>query len=70
MDRDGIAPARRGYGFSIDMRHKGQINEVEVMLPENASRSHCGRRCMNASIPATNSSTVAVRRTARRAWRS
>src|SRR5882762_2669041 len=34
MDRDGIAPARRGYGFSLDMRHKGQINEVEVMLPE------------------------------------
>ena len=34
MDRDGIAPARRGYGFSLDMRHRGQINEVEVMLPE------------------------------------
>src|SRR5258708_7580939 len=34
MDRDGIARARRGYGFSLDMRHKGQINEVEVMLPE------------------------------------
>src|SRR5438045_5852801 len=22
MDRDGIAPARRGYGFSLDMRHR------------------------------------------------
>ncbi len=34
MDRDGIARPRRGYQFSLDMRHKGQINEVEVMLPE------------------------------------
>jgi N-methylhydantoinase A len=39
MDRDGIAPARRGYRFSLDMRHKGQINEVEVMLPEKRARS-------------------------------
>jgi N-methylhydantoinase A len=39
MDRDGIAPARRGYGFTLDMRHKGQINEVEVMLPEKRVRS-------------------------------
>jgi len=39
MDRDGIAPARRGYGFSLDMRHKGQINEVEVTLPEKRVRS-------------------------------
>jgi len=34
MDRDGIAGPRRHYQFSLDMRHKGQINEVEVMLPE------------------------------------
>ena len=34
MDRDGIAAPRRHYQFSLDMRHKGQINEVEVMLPE------------------------------------
>src|SRR5258708_7960866 len=34
MDRDGIAGARRHYQFSLDMRHRGQINEVEVMLPE------------------------------------
>jgi N-methylhydantoinase A len=39
MDRDGIAPARRGYGFCLDMRHKGQINEVEVMLPEKRVRN-------------------------------
>ena len=34
MDRDGIPGARRRLAFSIDMRHKGQINEVEVLLPE------------------------------------
>ena len=35
MGKDGIAKARRKFAFSIDMRHRGQINEVEVMLPEN-----------------------------------
>jgi N-methylhydantoinase A len=39
MDRDGIAAPRRRYQFSLDMRHKGQINEVEVMLPEKRVRS-------------------------------
>jgi N-methylhydantoinase A len=34
MDRDGIAIPRRRFQFSLDMRHRGQINEVEVMLPE------------------------------------
>jgi N-methylhydantoinase A len=34
MDRDGIATTRRAFSFSLDMRHRGQINEVEVMLPE------------------------------------
>ncbi len=33
MDRDGIAEQRRRFRFSLDMRHRGQINEVEVMLP-------------------------------------
>ncbi len=33
MDRDGIIPRRRRFRFSLDMRHRGQINEVEVMLP-------------------------------------
>jgi N-methylhydantoinase A len=32
MDKDGIPKARRRFGFSLDMRHRGQINEVEVML--------------------------------------
>ena len=34
MEKDGIAKARRKFSFSIDMRHRGQINEVEILLPE------------------------------------
>jgi N-methylhydantoinase A len=34
MNRDGIEKSRRRFSFSLDMRHRGQINEVEVMLPE------------------------------------
>ncbi|HTP94874.1 MAG TPA: hydantoinase/oxoprolinase family protein [Burkholderiales bacterium] len=34
MEQDGIARERRRLAFSLDMRHKGQINEVEVALPE------------------------------------
>ncbi len=33
MARDGIAPSRQRFEFALDMRHKGQINEVEVILP-------------------------------------
>ncbi len=33
MTADGVAPGRVALQFSIDMRHKGQINEVEVILP-------------------------------------
>ncbi len=40
MDRDGIAKPRRRFAFSLDMRHRGQINEVEVML--------AGKRLPNA----------------------
>ena len=32
MASDGIDPARRRFQVALDMRHKGQINEVEVML--------------------------------------
>jgi N-methylhydantoinase A len=38
MDRDGIAKPRRRFRFSLDMRHRGQINEVEVMLTEERLR--------------------------------
>jgi N-methylhydantoinase A len=34
MAKDGIAPERLTLQFSLDMRHKGQINEVEVALEE------------------------------------
>ncbi|HUA54458.1 MAG TPA: hydantoinase/oxoprolinase family protein [Candidatus Sulfotelmatobacter sp.] len=40
MAADGVAPERLKLQFSIDMRHKGQINEVEVVLP--ASRLATG----------------------------
>ena len=39
MDRDGIARPRRRFHFSLDMRHRGQIHEVEVPLPEKRLRS-------------------------------
>jgi len=34
MDKDGIDKGRRRFAHSLDMRHRGQINEVEVTLPE------------------------------------
>ncbi|HVH73992.1 MAG TPA: hydantoinase/oxoprolinase family protein [Stellaceae bacterium] len=33
MARDGVASRRLRLEFALDMRHKGQINEVEVVLP-------------------------------------
>ncbi len=33
MAAEGIAAARQRFEFSLDLRHKGQINEVEVLLP-------------------------------------
>jgi N-methylhydantoinase A len=30
---EGIAASRQRFEFSLDVRHKGQINEVEVLLP-------------------------------------
>ncbi|NBP33870.1 MAG: hydantoinase/oxoprolinase family protein [Betaproteobacteria bacterium] len=33
MQADGIAAKRRRYQCSVDMRHRGQINEVEVPWP-------------------------------------
>lgn len=32
LEEDGIPAARQTYRYSIDMRHRGQINEVEVEL--------------------------------------
>jgi len=33
MAEEGIAEKRQRFEFSVDVRHKGQINEVEVLLP-------------------------------------
>jgi N-methylhydantoinase A len=33
MTDEGIAAGRQRFEFSLDVRHKGQINEVEVLLP-------------------------------------
>jgi len=33
MAEEGIAAERQRYEFSLDVRHKGQINEVEITLP-------------------------------------
>jgi N-methylhydantoinase A len=38
MRRDGVRQAAVQLKFSIDMRHRGQINEVEVELPDAVSR--------------------------------
>jgi N-methylhydantoinase A len=35
LAEDGVAPQLGNFQASIDMRHRGQINEVEVFLPEN-----------------------------------
>jgi N-methylhydantoinase A len=35
MAGEGIAASRQRFEFSLDVRHKGQINEVEVLLPFN-----------------------------------
>src|SRR5688572_2246501 len=33
MSDEGIQPARQRFEFSLDVRHRGQINEVELSLP-------------------------------------
>jgi N-methylhydantoinase A len=35
-----IAPARQRFEFSLDVRHRGQINEVELLLPWHRVPSH------------------------------
>jgi N-methylhydantoinase A len=36
MSSEGIQASRQRFEFSLDMRHKGQINEVEVALPSTS----------------------------------
>jgi N-methylhydantoinase A len=47
MEKDGIAKPRRKFSFSLDMRHRGQINEVEVMLPEGRLKGDFAERLRN-----------------------
>src|SRR5687767_867323 len=35
MKGEGIKASRQRFEFSLDVRHKGQINEVEVLLPSD-----------------------------------
>jgi N-methylhydantoinase A len=44
MQKDGVARARRRLAFSLDMRHRGQINEVEVRLPERRLKASFGEQ--------------------------
>ncbi len=43
MVKDGTPESRRKFAFSLDMRHRGQIHEVEVMLPEGCLKGGGGR---------------------------
>ncbi|MFZ1909524.1 MAG: hydantoinase/oxoprolinase family protein [Burkholderiales bacterium] len=44
MDEDGVERSRRRLAFSLDMRHRGQINEVEVLLPEGRLKGGFGEK--------------------------
>ncbi len=59
MAKDGIAASRRKFSFSLDMRHRGQINEVEVMLPGRPAE----RRLRGAAAAAVLRSLRAALRT-------
>lgn len=39
MGNDGIPASGRRFQFSVDMRHRGQINEVEVPLSDDAVKA-------------------------------
>jgi len=70
MDKDGIDKRRRRFSFSLDMRHRGQINEVEVMLPEKRVKTAFFEPLRKRFTRATSSSTGAAPPTRTRAWRS
>jgi N-methylhydantoinase A len=40
MAEEGIATSRQRFEFSLDVRHKGQINEVEILLPWDRVPAH------------------------------
>jgi len=50
MQTDGIASTRRRYQCSVDMRHRGQINEVEVPLPIELKTAAKGSKMINPEV--------------------
>jgi N-methylhydantoinase A len=40
MTEEGIAASRQRFEFSLDVRHRGQINEVEILLPWDRVPAH------------------------------
>ena len=71
MAEEGIAENRQRFEFSLDVRHKGQINEVEVLLPSTRLASQYeGDPAGSASSAATSSSMAAAPRWRARSSRS
>ena len=70
MAKDGIAASRGSFQFSLDMRHRGQINEVEVMLPEGRLAGDFAAPLRSVSTTVTSSSTAAGPPTAARGSKS
>ena len=68
MDRDGIAQPRRRFNCSLDMRHEGQINEVEVV--SGAAPRADSRSLKQRFYTRYEQLTDGVRRSAARASRS
>jgi len=50
MQTDGIAATRRRYQCSVDMRHRGQINEVEVPWPIERKTAAKGSKMINPEV--------------------
>jgi len=53
----------RGYGFSLDMRHKGPDRRGRGDVAGERVRMRSGSRCINVSTRVTSSSTAAARPT-------
>ena len=50
LEADGVAPDRHRFAYSLDMRHKGQINEVEVDVTDALLRADSGRALHDAFV--------------------
>ncbi|MFY7987193.1 MAG: hydantoinase/oxoprolinase family protein, partial [Burkholderiaceae bacterium] len=50
MKSDGIDAARRRYQCSVDMRHRGQINEVEVPWPIELTTAAKGSKIIGREV--------------------